>query len=181
MGTHHASNNNNSTGNVLSRCPYSASKPGVYVFSDKKLCNVYHECNCSMQNSTSGNGGGGGGGNSHNSVCGFVRTSVCPIGSVFLNSSNKCEPIEIYGCDTSYLQTINIGQYATDGFKSSSSSRKKNLNNQTAGGNSLHLEKDYDMMHKNRKGAITKDYLSDPSIEPVNITGLSEFNCPQGK
>lgn len=119
---------------------------------------------------------------SRGSVCGFVRTSVCPIGSVFLNTSNKCEPIEIYGCDTSYLQTINIGQYANDGFKSTSSSaasRKKTLNNQTASGNSLQLEKDYDQF-KNRKGAITKDYLSDPSIEPVNITGLSEFNCPPG-
>jgi hypothetical protein len=89
-----------------------------------------------------------------------------------MNTTNKCEPIEIYGCETSYLQTINIGQYDNK----NTGARRKNLNNT---GNSLQLEKDYDQA-KNRKGAITKDYLSDPSIEPVNITGLSEFNCPHG-
>ncbi len=77
----------------LSRCPLRTNKPGVYMYNDVKLCNVYHECNCTDNNS---------------SYCTLVKTNVCPIGLVFLNTTNKCEPIELYGCDSSYLQSIQL-------------------------------------------------------------------------
>ncbi|CAF0749609.1 unnamed protein product [Brachionus calyciflorus] len=123
-----------------SRCPPSAPQPGVYLFSDKKLCNVYHECECVSANS---------------SFCTQVRTNVCPVGTIFLNTTNKCEPIEMYGCDTSYLQSLNIG---------STNSKNKSL------------ERDYE---KPMRGGGSKD-LRDSKLEPVNVTGITGFQCPQG-
>ena len=118
------------------------------MFSDKKLCNVYHECNCTASNG---------------SYCNLVKTNVCPIGTVFLNMTNRCEPIDIFGCETSYLQWI-----------SSSKTSKSNVNE-------TGLEKDYDL----RKGgydfaAAADSLLIDIPPEPVNITGMSEFMCPYG-
>ena len=121
------------------RCPKSASKPGMYLYSDKKLCNVYHECNCTTDT---------------NSVCAFVKTNVCPIGKIFLNLTNKCEPIELFGCETSYLQTINLSQ----------------TKNRT-------LEKDLNLRRNEKSNSfLNRNILP----ELVNITGTSEFSCPSG-
>jgi hypothetical protein len=126
-----------SLGEPASRCPKSAKKPGIYLHSDKKLCNVYHECNCSLEN---------------NSLCSFVKTNVCPIGKIFLNLTNKCEPIELFGCETSYLQTINL-----------------QTKNRTL------LEKDLNSLRQGQK-LLNRNILP----ELVNITGTSEFSCPPG-
>lgn len=149
---------------TLSRCPYSAANSGVYLFSDKKLCNVYHECNCSTTAITTNI-------SAPVSLCTFVKTNVCPIGTVYLNATNKCEPIEIYGCETSYLQTINIAQYSQKNRKH----HQQAHNNQTS-----KLEKDYEV--NKRKGSAANDFpqYDAATIEPVNITGLSEFSCPPG-
>ena len=123
---------------ISARCPKSAKSPGIYLYSDKKLCNVYHECNCSSEN---------------NSICSFVKTNVCPIGKIFLNLTNKCEPIELFGCETSYLQTINL--------------QSKNRT----------LEKDLNLIRSQKSNSlINRNILP----ELVNITGTSEFSCPTG-
>ncbi|RNA20523.1 chitin binding peritrophin, partial [Brachionus plicatilis] len=83
---------------AASRCPSLATEPGIYLFGDTKLCNVYHECECTAANS---------------SQCSLVRTNVCPIGSIYLNATNKCEPIELHGCDSSYLQSVNTAKNQT--------------------------------------------------------------------
>ena len=127
-----------SLGETTSRCPKSAKKPGIYLHSDKKLCNVYHECNCSLEN---------------NSLCSFVKTNVCPIGKIFLNLTNKCEPIELFGCETSYLQTINL--------QSKNRTLEKDLNN-------LRSQKSSHLLNRNILPEL------------VNITGTSEFSCPPG-
>ena len=88
------------------------------------------------------------------SLCSHVRTSVCPIGTIFLNTTNKCEPIELYGCETSYLQSLNIGSTGT---------KKKNRT----------LERDYEKQGRGRD-------FSDISPEPVNVTGITGFTCPPG-
>jgi hypothetical protein len=76
----------------LSRCPEKTNKTGIYLYQDKKLCNVFHECFCNDGNE---------------SVCNLVKSNVCPLGKIFYNVSKKCEPIEAYGCETLYLQGIN--------------------------------------------------------------------------
>lgn len=122
------------------RCPVRANKPGIYLYNDKKLCNIYHECNCTDIDST----------------CSLVKTHVCPVGTIFLNLSNKCEPIELFGCETSYLQTINL-------FQSKS-------NNRT-------LERDMSIM---RKDGVNEILATSSLPELANITGTSEFVCPTG-
>ena len=114
---------------VESRCPSSVAEPGIYVFGDKKLCNVYHECECVSDNSTQ---------------CSFVQTNVCAIGTVFLNATGRCEPIELHGCDSSYLQSVSTGP-------------AKNTS----------LDRDEE------KRAFSL-------AESVNITGITDFRCPQG-
>lgn len=74
------------------RCPERANKTGIYLYSDKKLCNVFHECFCNDGNE---------------SYCSFVKSNVCPLGKVFYNLTSKCEPIEMHGCDSLYLQWVN--------------------------------------------------------------------------
>ena len=77
------------------------TKPGIYLNGDQRLCNVYHECNC-----TTGN----------NSICILLRTNLCPIGQVFSNITNKCEFIEAVGCETSYLQWVDNKQKNQPGW-----------------------------------------------------------------
>lgn len=77
--------------NTTSACPDKVTKAGIHLHGDKRLCNVYHECNCTI---------------SINSTCVLTRSNLCPIGQVFYNVTNKCESIELIGCDTSYLQWV---------------------------------------------------------------------------
>lgn len=76
----------------FSRCPDKANTTGIYLYSDKKLCNVFHECFCNDGNE---------------SICSLVKSNVCPLGKVFYNATSRCEPIELFGCESLYLQWIN--------------------------------------------------------------------------
>jgi hypothetical protein len=69
-----------------------------------------------------------------------------------MNITNKCEPIELYGCETSYLQSIQI---------------PKN--------NSTSVENDY---NENQRSQKSFDSLM--MAESTNITGSSDFQCPFG-
>jgi hypothetical protein len=122
----------------VSRCPFRTNKAGVYRFSDGKLCNVFHECNCK----------------GNDSICTHVRSSVCPIGYVFLNITNRCEQIELFGCETSYLQSINTPETL----------KSKNYS----------LENDYRQFRDSMFTDLAKDY------EMANVTGTTEFKCPFG-
>ncbi len=73
-----------------SRCP-TISNTTVDLVSDKKLCNVYHECFCNQNTGF---------------TCEFVRSQVCPTDTVFVKEHRRCEPIEKIGCETSYLHWI---------------------------------------------------------------------------
>jgi hypothetical protein len=87
--------------NKTSSCPEKVVKSGIYLYGDQKLCNVYHECNCTVGT---------------NSSCVLLRTNLCPIGQVFSNLTDKCEFIEAAGCDTSYLQWVDNKNNQTGGL-----------------------------------------------------------------
>ncbi len=77
----------------LARCSDQVNKTGIYSYGDKKFCNVFHECFCNDANESF--------------TCDLVKSNVCPLGKVFHNLSNRCEPIETLGCESLYLQWIN--------------------------------------------------------------------------
>jgi hypothetical protein len=131
------------------RCPLTVPKPGTFLFGDKYLCNIYHECNCNQTLTVNSNGTMG--------LCSLVKTNVCPMGTVFSNSSFKCEPIESYGCETSYLQSANLDFY---------SNKNRNQSQQLS---SLIAKPNIEHYHK-----------SFPLEPTMNVTGLTEFSCPTG-
>ena len=105
--------------NVHKRSADSAST--MWLYGDAKLCNVYHECKCTQQqaqkqlessssesSSRSDLDDSAAPLNATTHMCVFVRTSVCPVGQVFLTRTANCESIELHGCDTSYLQTMSL-------------------------------------------------------------------------
>lgn len=83
----------------LSRCP-KTSNITITLTDDSKLCNVYHECYCGIDN-----------------VCEFVQSHVCPSDMVFKKDSKKCEPIDKIGCVSSYLHWISPN-FISDSFQS---------------------------------------------------------------
>lgn len=135
------------------RCPLSVTPPGIYLYSDRNLCNVYHECNCTSQpyyaNSTQ-----------LAALCDLVKTNVCPMGTVFSNQTHQCEPIEAYGCETSYLQSANLDFY---------SNKNRNQSQQLS---SLIA----------KPGLYNSDHFhkSFPLESNANITGVTGFQCPPG-
>ncbi len=124
-------------------------KPGTFLFGDKYLCNIYHECNCNQTLTVNSNDTIG--------LCSLVKTNVCPMGTVFSNSTRKCEPIESYGCETSYLQSANLDFY---------SNKNRNQSQQLS---SLIAKPNIEHYHAHFP------------LEPtMNVTGLTEFSCPSG-
>jgi hypothetical protein len=131
------------------RCPLTVLKPGTFLYDDKYLCNIYHECNCNQTLTVNSNDTIG--------LCSLVKTNVCPMGTVFSNSTRKCEPIESYGCETSYLQSANLDFY---------SNKNRNSSQQLS---SLVAKPNIEHYHANFP------------LEPtMNVSGLTEFSCPAG-
>ena len=71
------SNNLIKSTEFVSRCPNYTNESGIWLYSDSKLCNIYHECNCTHKL------------NDLTFICINVKTNVCPSGYVFINSTNK--------------------------------------------------------------------------------------------
>ena len=128
---------------ILSRCPLKVNSSGILLNADKRLCNVFHECYCLEDEK--------------NLACNKVRSLICPIGTVFLNETRRCEPIELHGCETSYLQLIHT----------------VHSNNE-----STH---EYDFsVEKNMEPSANARLEQNAKLETSNITGVSDFICPPG-